>query len=151
MKMNSLVTPCLGALAGLALGSSATLWAAPRASSKAEVRSPEQLCTRSAASGTARITPLAQGEKAFVGMLELNPGAQVKEHRDPTEEYIHVLQGHGEIVIDGVKHRVSPGTTVYMPAKARVSYSNGSSTMVALQVFAGPEPANKYKQWQGCQ
>jgi len=103
---------------------------------------------RSAPSGKARIQKLALGRNAFIGRLELAPGAKVPQHRDATEEYIHVLEGHGVITIDGAKHEVKAGTTIYMPANAQVSYQNGDARLVAVQVFAGPGPAKKYRKWK---
>ena len=72
---------------------------------------------------------------------------RLPEHQDPTEEYIHVLRGTGTLTIDGSKHEVGPGDTVFMPANATVSYQNGNEEMVAIQVFAGPGPADKYDGW----
>ncbi len=103
--------------------------------------------SRRAPSGKARITQLARGLEAWVGRLELEAGAAVPVHRDSTEEFIHVLEGGGRMTIDGVEHAVGPGTTVYMPARAEVSFVNGDVRTVALQVFAGPEPAAKYEAW----
>lgn len=90
---------------------------------------------------------LARGDNAFLGKLEMAPGAQVPEHRDPTEEYIHILEGGGVFTIDGQAHEVGAGTTIYMPADARVSFVNGAAKLVAIQVFAGPGPAAKYDAW----
>lgn len=104
--------------------------------------------TKTAPSGKATITILAQGDNAFVGRLAMEAGGAVPEHRDTTEEYIHVLAGTGTITIEGKEHPVAPGTTIYMPANALVSYSNGPAKLVALQVFAGPEPAAKYDAWE---
>lgn len=97
--------------------------------------------------GTGTITILAQGENAFLGKLEMEPGAAVPMHRDATEEYIHVLEGGGEITIDGQRFTVEAGSTIYMPADAEVEYINGEAPLVAIQVFAGPEPASKYDAW----
>ena len=44
--------------------------------------------------------------------------------------------------------QVKAGDTVFMKAGARVSYQNGPAKMVAIQVFAGPAPADKYQQWK---
>ncbi len=101
-----------------------------------------------AASGKAWITRLAQGEQAFVGVLELAAGAAVPEHQDATEEYIYVLSGRGEVKINGETHAVSPRTLFFMPAGATVSYQNGPEPLVALQIFAGPAPAAKYDKWK---
>lgn len=91
---------------------------------------------------------LARGHNAFVGKLELAPSGAVPEHRDATEEYLHILEGSGKLMIDDTAYDVGPGTTIYMPANAKVSYQNGDQKLVALQVFAGPEPAAKYDGWQ---
>jgi len=101
-----------------------------------------------AGSGKAWITRLAQGEGAFVGMLELEPNAAVPEHQDATEEYIYVLSGSGTLTMAGTPHELAAGSLVYMPAGITVSYQNGDSKLEALQVFAGPAPAKKYDGWQ---
>ncbi len=102
---------------------------------------------RVASHGKAEVFVLARGAEAFLGKLELAPGAAVPEHQDATEEFIFVLEGEGTITIDGAQHTVVPNTAVYMPADATVSFQNGDKHMVALQVFAGPEPAAKYDGW----
>lgn len=102
---------------------------------------------RQKGAGMAHIRALARGRNAFLGKLELAPGGKVPEHRDPTEEYVHILEGGGTFTIDGVVHEVGPGTTIFMPPGALVSFENGAHKLVALQVFAGPEPAAKYDSW----
>ncbi len=94
------------------------------------------------------VTILARGEEAFVARLEMPAGGKVPLHRDPTEEYIHVLEGGGTITVDGTPHQISAGDTVYMPANAEVTFAGGDTPLVALQVFAGPEPAAKYGAWE---
>jgi quercetin dioxygenase-like cupin family protein len=116
-----------------------------------EVRTALAAPRRTAPHGKASITLLAQGHNAFVGKLELAPEASVPEHQDPTEEYIHVLSGHATMVMDGTSYDVAPGTTIYMPANARVSVQNGPEPLVGIQVFAGPAPAKKYDGWNPAQ
>lgn len=98
-------------------------------------------------SGSATAQILARGDNAFVARLTMQPGAKVPEHADATEEYIHVLAGHGEIRIDGKSFSLQPGATVYMPANVRVSYINGIEVFEGIQIFSGPEPASKYEAW----
>lgn len=98
--------------------------------------------------GAGEIYLLARGEQAFLGKLEMAPGGEVPEHRDATEEYIHILEGGGTFTIDDQTHAVGPGTTIYMPANAKVSFKNGDARLVAIQVFADPDPAAKYDAWQ---
>jgi quercetin dioxygenase-like cupin family protein len=97
--------------------------------------------------GKATITHLALGHNAWLGRMRMAPGAAVPIHRDPTEEYIHVLEGGGMMTIDGREYEIGPGTTIFMPANAEVSFQNGEAEMLALQVFAGPDPAKKYDAW----
>ena len=95
-----------------------------------------------------RVTILARGEEAFLARLEMPPGAEVPLHRDATEEYIHVLEGAGSMTVDGTTYAIAVGDTVYMPADAEVTFTNGDAPLVGLQVFAGPEPATKYGAWE---
>ena len=104
--------------------------------------------TRVAPNGSARVTVLAQGENAFVARLEIDGHAEVPQHRDSTEEYLVVLEGGGTLLVNGKPEQLSSGSAVFMPANAEVSYANGPDKMIAIQVFAGPEPAAKYDNWK---
>lgn len=104
-----------------------------------------------APNGKATITHLARGHNAYVGRMRMDPGAAVPVHRDGTEEYIHILQGGGMMTIDGRDYEVGPGTTIFMPANAEVSFVNGDEELLALQIFAGPDPAKKYDAWIAAQ
>jgi quercetin dioxygenase-like cupin family protein len=140
----------LGACTTAAVQSTAST---PAEATAATVDSPPHLVRletaqrRSAPNGAAVVTVLARGNNAFLGKLEMEPGATVPEHRDATEEYIHVLQGGGVMTIDGERLDIGPGDTIYMPANALVSFENADSPMVAIQVFAAPDPADKYEAW----
>ena len=98
--------------------------------------------------GKAKIEILSKGKAAFLGRLTIAPGVHIPEHRDETEEYLYFLQGGGELYIEGKKLLVTAGDSIYMPAKALVSYKNGSLETVVIQVFAGPSPAKKYDRWE---
>ncbi|MCA9659567.1 MAG: cupin domain-containing protein [Myxococcales bacterium] len=102
---------------------------------------------RQAPNGKGDVFIFARGDNAFLARLELAGGGAVPEHRDATEEYLYVLEGSGELMIDDQAYTIAPGTAVYMPANAKVSYQNGDARLVALQVFAGPAPAAKYDAW----
>lgn len=136
----------LGACAGSA-ASTVGGTAAATTPGEAAVVPFEMAPVRVAPTGQARIRQLARGHNAFLGLVEMDGGAKVPLHKDPTEEYIHVLEGSGKITIDGAVHDVTVGTTIYMPANAEVSFENGEQKLVGLQVFAGPEPAMKYDAW----
>lgn len=138
-------------LLGACAGSVATVASdAPRAEMKpgeAAVIPLEAAPVRISPTKQARLTVLAEGHNAFLGRLEMDPGAKVPQHRDATEEYVHVLEGSGTMMIDGKTYEVTAGSTIYMPADAEVSFENGASKLVGIQVFAGPQPARKYDAW----
>ena len=97
--------------------------------------------------GKARVKVLATGQEAFLGLLELDAGAAVPLHRDTTEEYIYVLEGSGVMHLDGQTLSVKPGSAVYMPANAEVSFQNGEAPTRVRQIFADPDPASKFDAW----
>ena len=114
----------------------------------ASVRHIESTEVREVPSGKASIRFLAQGQEAFVGLLRMDGGGKVPEHRDASEEYIHVLKGSGTMFIDDKPHIIKPGTSIFMPKHAKVRFENGPDELMAIQVFAGPESAAKYQSWK---
>jgi quercetin dioxygenase-like cupin family protein len=113
----------------------------PKITTKASVE------TRYVAKGKVKVETFMQGRNAFVGRLTLAPLQKVPLHQDPTEEYLYIMEGKGKITIDGKQYTVETGDSIYMPAKAKVSFINGKKTLIALQIFAGPESAQKYQKW----
>ena len=99
-------------------------------------------------SGAARITHLDRSPSAYLGQLWLKGEGKVPAHRDPTEEYLVLLEGSGTMLLDGEEHALRAGHAIYMPAGAEVSYVNGPQPLLAFQIFAGPESAFKYEAWK---
>ena len=137
----------IGFLVGVFVTAAAGAWALER-QSKASIVDLDKAERRIAPSEKADIRILAHGTQAFLGLLRMDAGAKVPEHRDASEEYIYVLEGHGHITLDGKRQAVSQGSTIYMPKNARVSFENGDREMLALQVFADPASAQKYNAWR---
>ena len=135
-------------LATLTCVSSACATATATSPATATVVPFAEATTKTSPSESAKVWLLAHGDNAFVGRLEMDPGVSIPEHRDATEEYIHILEGSGRIHIDDRTYEVQPGTTIFMPAGSKVRFDNGSKKLVGLQVFAGPEPAKKYDAWR---
>ena len=107
----------------------------------------QELTTKS--KGKAKASKLVQGNNAYVGLIELEPGASVPLHRDTTEEYLYLLNGKGTITIDGESFDIETGSTVFMPKNSEVSYKNSKDKISRfVQIFAGPEPGSKYKSWE---
>lgn len=101
---------------------------------------------RASPNGKAIATVLVKGEEAYFGILEMQGGASVPAHQDPTEEFIYIVEGSGTMTIDGTEYEVAAGTFVYMPKEAEVSFES-KTPVRAVQVFGGPEPASKYDTW----
>ncbi len=118
----------------------------------AVVRHVDEAPVRTHPKGVARVRTLAAPadgtQSAFLAVLELDAGAGVPEHRDPTEEYVYVLEGGGTITIDGRAHALRPGHAVFMPANAQVSFqASADGPTRVLQVFAPAGPEAKYGAW----
>jgi mannose-6-phosphate isomerase-like protein (cupin superfamily) len=59
------------------------------------------------------------------GVQHVAPGGHVREHLHPAqEELLFFFEGEGIAVIDGVEHRLVPGTTVYLGPYRRHKFVN---------------------------
>ena len=136
-------------LLSLLLVSTLFVHANPSAQSSvaATVRHEARVQAKGPGHGKAQIKELATGKNAFVGRLWLAAHAKVPKHRDPTEEYLYIISGSGVLSIDGVEREIGTGMAIFMPAGSEVSFVNGAKPLVALQVFAGTESAQKYATW----
>ncbi len=143
-------TPSLlaGALVAFSVQALAEPEASPATTQAATHASLSTAPARQVPSGKAKVTILAEGREAFLGHLWMDGGGGVPEHRDPTEEFIYVLEGSGTLHVDDAVFELKAGDAVYMPANAKVRFENGQAPLVALQVFAGPESAAKYQKWE---
>ena len=136
------------ALGALMMGG--TAWAEePPAHQVVHYTDADRRQTPSGKAAVYRIAGKQEGaQNAFFAVLEIQPGAKVPVHRDATEEYIFIQAGSGTITIDGKVHAVQPGTGVFMPANAEVSFeATGEVPVLAVQFFAGQGPEAKYDKW----
>lgn len=104
--------------------------------------------TRAAPEGNVQITPFAEGEHGFMGVMRVEPGAELPEHEDGSEEFMYVLEGEGELTINGQSYNVRPETGIFIPADATVKYQNGEQVLKVVQFYAPPESASKYSKWE---
>ena len=104
---------------------------------------------RTSPKGNATVTMLSPPDAAaFVGILEMTAGANVPVHRDDTDEFIYVLEGGGQVFLDGVAHTIQAGDLITMPGGIEVRFEGAPDVpLKALQVFAPPGPAAKYDAW----
>lgn len=50
---------------------------------------------------------------------EVEAGAEVPEHSHPHEQVAHGLEGELELVVDGERHLLGPGSVVVIPPEVR--------------------------------
>lgn len=87
--------------------------------------------------------------KLFMAELIIPSKGKVPLHRDPSDEYLFVLEGQGTIWIDDKSYDLKAGSFVYMPAMSKVRFqSTGKKPFRVFQVFAPKGPENKYNNWK---
>ncbi|MCF8368059.1 MAG: cupin domain-containing protein [Bacteroidales bacterium] len=57
-----------------------------------------------------------QKEKGNVSLFAFDKGQQLSEHSAPFDALVQVLDGEGEIIINGKSHHLLEGETIIMPA-----------------------------------
>ena len=81
----------------------------------------------------------------FGGVLTLRPGERVIEHYHPySEEFLHVIEGEAELLVDGEVFALGPGDSAFVPIGARHRMSNTGGTVVRAAFHLSPlapEPA----------
>jgi putative monooxygenase len=92
--------------------------------------------------GDIRITlgPATVGATSgFGGILELQCGERVNEHYHPySEEFLHVISGHGDFEVDGVHLAVGPGESVLVPIGVRHRLVNNGTEPVRAVFHLSP-------------
>ena len=94
---------------------------------------------------------LAEGKNAYLGELVLAPGTEVPIHTHQSEEYLLFMHGGGVMTVDGQEVEVGPGSVILVPADTEHAFVNGPHETVAIQVFASPEGAQRYRDWSPAQ
>ncbi len=79
----------------------------------------------------------AAGQEAVVMRVELEPGVVAGRHTHPGDEISYVLEGEGELLIDGEPaRRVKAGDAFVVPAgKVHDARNAGSTTMRLVGVY----------------
>jgi quercetin dioxygenase-like cupin family protein len=62
--------------------------------------------------------PQTDTDRLVCGVALMAPGETFALHSHPQPEVYFGLEGQGEIIIDGVAHRLSPGVALYIPGGA---------------------------------
>lgn len=77
------------------------------------------------------------GREAIVARVEIAPGAYAGRHSHPGEEISYILEGEGEVLIDGREpKRVKPGDSFVIPAGAvHDAHNPGTSPLRLVGVY----------------
>lgn len=75
-----------------------------------------------------------------LGVVEIDPGAQIPWHRHGVEEGFHVLEGSGVVSVADEERPIRTGSFCVMTAGAYHSIRNtGTSTLRIVMAFSGTE------------
>jgi quercetin dioxygenase-like cupin family protein len=78
-----------------------------------------------------------EGREAVVAKVELEPGVMAGRHSHPGDEISYILEGEGELLIDGeAPRKVKAGEAFVIPAgKVHDARNSGSVTMRLIGTF----------------
>ena len=68
-------------------------------------------------------------------MIEVSPGCRTPDHSHPFEHENFVVEGTGEVVIEGGRHPVAQGDVVFVPPGVQHTYRNTAE--VTLRFLCG--------------
>lgn len=77
------------------------------------------------------IDPEVDGAPVYaLRMIEVSPGGHTPDHGHPYEHENFVVEGSGEVMIEGEWNNISAGDVVFVPPGARHQYRNtGEATL----------------------
>jgi mannose-6-phosphate isomerase-like protein (cupin superfamily) len=72
-------------------------------------------------------------------LMSLTPGQDIGMETHAThDQFFRIEKGEGKMVIDGVSHKVGPGSAVVVPAGARHNLTNTGDKKLRLYTLYGP-------------
>lgn len=57
-----------------------------------------------------------EGDRMIVALMTAPAGKASEPHSHPNEQWIYVLDGVMELIVDGERHTAHPGEVIYIPA-----------------------------------
>ena len=57
-----------------------------------------------------------EGDRMIVALMTAPAGKVSEPHSHPNEQWIYVLEGEMELIVDGMTHTASQGELIYIPA-----------------------------------
>ena len=78
---------------------------------------------------------LYTGKHSQLVLMSIKPGEEIgEETHDDVDQFFRFEEGEGEVIIDGVQHRVKDGNGVIVPAGAKHNVIN-TSKLVNLKLY----------------
>ena len=72
-------------------------------------------------------------------LMTLQPGEEIgEETHEDRDQFFRIEDGEGEVLIDGVKHKVEDGVAIMVPAGARHNVINIGAEPLKLYTLYGP-------------
>lgn len=82
---------------------------------------------------SADVTPTAG---LVCGIAEMQPGETFALHRHAEPEVYFGIEGEGEVLVDGVAHRLAPGVALYIPSMAEHGVPHVTTPLRGFYSFA---------------
>ena len=84
---------------------------------------------------------LYTGKNSQLVLMSLRPKEEIGEETHTLDQFIRVEAGDGVAILDGVKHQISDGTAVVIPAGTKHNVVNASETeeMKLYTLYSPPE------------
>jgi quercetin dioxygenase-like cupin family protein len=60
--------------------------------------------------------PCVEGDRMIVGLMRMKAGTGAEPHSHPNEQWLYILEGTFNAVVDGRPIEAKPGSVVYIPA-----------------------------------
>jgi quercetin dioxygenase-like cupin family protein len=60
--------------------------------------------------------PCVEGDRMIVGLMRMKAGTGAEPHSHPNEQWLYILEGTFEAVVDGKPIEAKPGTAIYIPS-----------------------------------
>ena len=59
-----------------------------------------------------------EGDRMIVGLMRMPAGTGAEPHSHPNEQWIYILEGTFEAVVEGKRVTATPGSVLYIPSNA---------------------------------
>jgi mannose-6-phosphate isomerase-like protein (cupin superfamily) len=83
-------------------------------------------------------TVLYTAKNCQLVVMSLKPGEDIGEEGHKLDQFFRVEEGEGKAVLDGVEHKIRPGSAILVPSGTRHNIINGPSGAMKLYTLYAP-------------